>query len=149
VYTFLHTPLLFKAIFIFMMSSMKPQWPPYLKVLCSFVFDDDALLQFLLCVHLPGLLCLNNNQKHFRHGGIRHHIFKMDGSEPTFSVDWSERGKSSICIFEASMNSHFSIIKTRYLVKRCQFNLILQCSSTRNIIACITCVSKAIPSKTK
>lgn len=30
----------------------------YLEVLCSFLFDNDALLQLLCCVHLPWFLCL-------------------------------------------------------------------------------------------
>ena len=32
-----------------------------------------------------------------------------------------------------------------YLFEGCHFNLVLQCSSTWNCIACISCESKAIP----
>ena len=41
---------------------MTLQWLPYLEILCSFLFDDAALLYFLRCVHFPGLLCLINNR---------------------------------------------------------------------------------------
>lgn len=101
---------------------------PYLKILCSLLFDDTALFQLLYRVHLPWLLGLKKTDSYSA----------LVRGVAEYNWHYCPAVAAKVCLGRSTK------VCLLYLFKSNQLDLVLQRGSTRNVILNISCIPKAI-----
>lgn len=96
----------------------------YLKILRSFLFNNATLLQLLACVQFPRLL------------GLKENIFRNESLQ--YQIQIVHRNQF--------IPQHITDV---HLLKRCQLDFVLQCSSAFDVELFVSCIAKSIPAKSR